>query len=42
VNIDTSVQEKHIRFPTDPRLYDRMPQKLVKAAPREGVALRQS
>jgi transposase, IS5 family len=24
VNVDTTVQEKHIRFPTDPRLYDRM------------------
>ena len=24
VNLDTTVQEKHIRFPTDPRLYDRM------------------
>ena len=23
VNIDTTVQEKHIRFPTDSRLYDR-------------------
>lgn len=42
VNVDTTVQEKHIRFPTDPRLYDRMRQRLVKAAQREGVALRQS
>ena len=42
VNVDTTVQEKHIRFPTDPRLYDRMRQRLVKAARREGVALRQS
>jgi IS5 family transposase len=24
VNVDTTVQEKHIRFPTDARLYDRM------------------
>ena len=42
VNVDTTVQEKHIRFPTDPRLYDRMRERLVKAARREGVALRQS
>jgi IS5 family transposase len=42
VNVDTTVQEKHIRFPTDARLYDRMRQRLVKAARREGVALRQS
>jgi transposase, IS5 family len=42
VNVDTTVQEKHIRFPTDPRLYDRMRQRLVKAAREEGVKLRQS
>ena len=42
VNVDTTVQEKHIRHPTDPRLYDRMRQRLVAAAKREGVALRQS
>jgi IS5 family transposase len=42
VNVDTTVQEKHIRFPTDARLYDRMRQRLVAAAREEGVALRQS
>jgi transposase, IS5 family len=51
VNVDTTVQEKHIRFPTDPRLYDRMRERrlydrmrerLVMAARRKGVALRQS
>jgi transposase, IS5 family len=42
VNVDTTVQEKHIRFPTDARLYDRMRQRLVAAARREGVKLRQS
>ncbi len=42
VNVDTTVQEKHIRFPTDPRLYDRMRQRLVGAAREEGVSLRQS
>jgi transposase, IS5 family len=42
VNVDTTVQEKHIRFPTDARLYDRMRQRLVKAARKEGIALRQS
>lgn len=42
VNVDTTVQQKHIRFPTDARLYDRMRQRLVKAAQQEGIALRQS
>lgn len=42
VNVDTTVQQKHIRFPTDARLYDRMRQRLVAAAREEGVALRQS
>ncbi len=42
VNVDTTVAEKHIRHPTDPRLYDRMRQRLVAAARREGVRLRQS
>ena len=36
VNVDTTVQEKYIRFPTDARLYDRMRQRLVAAARREG------
>lgn len=42
VNVDTTVQEKDIRFPTDARLYARMRQRLVKAAQQEGIALRQS
>lgn len=42
VNVDTTVQEKHIRFPTDARLYERMRQRLVAAARREGVKLRQT
>lgn len=42
VNVDTTVQEKHIRFPTDSRLYDRARERLVKAARAEGVTLRQS
>ena len=42
VNVDTTVQEKYIRFPTDARLYDRMRQRLVKAAKQEGLVLRQS
>jgi IS5 family transposase len=29
VNIDTTVQEKNIRFPTDARSYDRARQRLV-------------
>jgi IS5 family transposase len=42
INVDTTVQEKHVRFPTDARLYERMRQRLVAAAREEGVALRQS
>ena len=42
VNIDTTVQEKNIRFPTDARLYDRLREKLVKEAKRMNIELRQS
>jgi len=42
VNVDTTVQPKDIRFPTDARLYDRMREKLVKLAQSEGIELRQS
>ncbi len=42
VNIDTTVQEKNIRFPTDARSYDRARQRLVKAAKLRDIALRQN
>src|SRR3990167_5523976 len=42
VNVDTTVQEKHITFPTDSKLYHRMRIKLVKLAKRYGILLRQS
>ena len=42
VNIDTTVQEKAIAFPTDARLYYKMRVKLVKAAAEYGIELRQS
>ena len=42
VNVDTTVQEKNIRFPTDARLYDRMRERLVAGAARVGIVLRQS
>lgn len=42
VNVDTTVQPKDIRFPTDARLNDRMREKLVKQAQAEGIELRQS
>ena len=42
VNVDTTVQEKHVRFPTDSRLYDRARERLVKAAQAEKLNLRQS
>jgi IS5 family transposase len=42
VNVDTTVQEKDIRFPTDARLYDRSRQRLVDAAKQRGITLRQN
>jgi IS5 family transposase len=42
INVDTTVQEKAIRYPTDARLYDRARQRLVKAAQDRGIPLRQS
>lgn len=42
VNVDTTVQEKDIRFPTDARLYDRAREHLVKAAGERGIELRQN
>lgn len=42
VNVDTTVQTKDVRFPTDARLYDRMRERLVKTAQAEEIALRQS
>ncbi len=42
VNVDTTVQEKDIRFPTDARLYDRARQKLVDAAKERNVKIRQN
>jgi IS5 family transposase len=42
VNVDTTVQEKEIRFPTDARLYERARQRLAKAAKERGIDLRQN
>jgi IS5 family transposase len=42
VSVDTTVQTKEIRFPTDARLYDRMRERLVKSAVAEDIILRQS
>jgi len=42
VNVDTTVQTKAVRFPTDARLYDRMREVLVSAANEAGIDLRQS
>ena len=42
VNVDTTVAEKNIRFPTDARLYDRMRGRLVAEAAVCGIALRQT
>jgi len=42
VNVDTTVQEKEVRFPTDARLYDRARQRLVAGAEERGIPLRQN
>jgi transposase, IS5 family len=42
VNVDTTVQEKAIAYPTDARLYNKMRVKLVRAAKKLGIELRQS
>jgi IS5 family transposase len=42
VNVDTTVQEKEVRFPTDARLYDRARQRLVNCAKERGIQLRQN
>lgn len=42
VNVDTTVQEKKIRHPTDARLYHRSIETLVRAAEEAGVGLRQT
>jgi len=40
--VDTTVQEKEIRFPTDARLYDRARQRLVVEAKKRDISLRQN
>jgi len=42
INIDTTVQEKAISFPTDARLYYKMRATLVRHAKKQGISLRQS
>jgi IS5 family transposase len=42
VNVDTTVQEKAIAFPTDARLYYKARRTLVREAKRRGIGLRQS
>ena len=42
VNVDTTVQEKAIAHPTDARLYEKARKKLVKAAKKRGIRIRQS
>jgi IS5 family transposase len=42
VNVDTTVQTKAIRYPTDSRLYDRARERLVAHARKAGVKVKQS
>jgi transposase, IS5 family len=42
INVDTTVQEKAVEYPTDAKLYHKMRGKLVRIAHENGVELRQS
>ncbi len=42
VNVDTTVQEKAITFPTDGRLYYKVLKSLVRLAKQRGINFRQS
>lgn len=42
VNVDTTVQVKAIRYPTDSRLYDRARERLVAEARKAGLSIKQS
>ena len=42
VNVDTTVQTKAVRFPTDARLYNRARERLVKTARKLGLKIKQS
>jgi IS5 family transposase len=42
VNVDTTVQEKAVAFPTDARLYHKARRSLVRAAKARGIELRQN
>lgn len=42
INVDTTVQEKFVRFPIAARLYNRMRETLVRMAKKSGMQLRQS
>ena len=42
LNVDTTVQEKSIRFPTDAGLYNRCRERLVELAKERGIKLRQN
>jgi IS5 family transposase len=42
VNVDTTVQTKAVRYPTDARLYNRARERLVKEARKGGIQIKQS
>ncbi len=42
INVDTTVQNKAIGYPTDSRLYNRARETLVKAARKQGIKIKQS
>jgi transposase, IS5 family len=42
INVDTTVQEKEVRFPTDARLYERARKRLVNAVKKRKIMIRQN
>jgi len=42
INVDTTVQTKAVRYPTEARLYHRCRERLVKAVRRQGLVIKQS
>ncbi len=42
VNVDTTVQTKAVRYPTDARLYNRARERLVKVARERGITRREA
>lgn len=42
INVNSNVLEKAVRYPTNARLYDRLRERLIKSARKNGIELRQT